>query len=129
MRKLKIYIDINYPRRLVDALIKIHSLQKNKQFELVRGSHYNKNSPELKDAIYLLIDYKKRGEDITTQKHFEDGCRVIACKAGSDEKLDMFEFSMTVFRVWPYILEKATEEYNPFLYTFKYKGKRLSSKR
>ncbi|MBI9067369.1 MAG: hypothetical protein JEZ09_08765 [Salinivirgaceae bacterium] len=126
MKKLKIYIDVNYPKRLVDILIQIHNLQKEKQYELVSGSNYEIDSPELKNAIFLLVDNRNRGVEITTLKHYEDGCRVIACKTGGNDKLDRFEFSMTVLRVWPYIVEKTKEENAPFLYTFRYGGRKLT---
>jgi len=126
MRKLKIFIDINYPKRLVDALLKIHALQKKAEFEIIRGSFLAVDSPELENAIFLLVDNKNRGVEITTLKHYEDGYRVIACKTGDVEKVDRFEFSMTVLRVWPSIIEKAKQIHSPFLFTFKYGGNRLS---
>lgn len=126
MNKLKIYIDINYPRRLVEALCKIHDLQKEKEYELIHASFCNIDMNDTENAIFLLMDSKNRGIEITTQKHYEDGLRVIACKTGTVEKIDRFEFSMTVLRVWPFIIEKAKQIHTPFLYTFKYGGNRLS---
>lgn len=127
MRKVKIHIDVNYPKRLVDVLIKIHELQREQQYELIYNSNYEVGSTEIDSAIFLLLDNKKRGVEITTQKYFEDGCKVFACKTGEVDKIDRFEFSMTVLRVWPHIIEKATNEEEPCLYTFKY-GKRKLSK-
>ena len=126
MSKLKIYIDKNYPKRLVEALCKIHDLQKVKEYELIHDSFSNINCDDTENAIFLLMDNKSRGVEITTLKHYEDGLRVIACKTGEVEKIDRFEFSMTVLRVWPFIIEKAMQINSPFLFTFRYGGNRLS---
>ena len=127
MSKLRIYIDENYPKRLVEILVDLHELQREKFYELIYGSFPNANTGESDNAILLLLDFKeKKGLEITTLKHYEDGGRVIACKAGLAKKFDRFEFAMTVLRVWPFIIDKAKEEYEPFLYTFKYGGNRLS---
>lgn len=127
MSKLRIYIDENYPKRLVDILVEVHELQREKCYELIHGSFPSAKKGELENAILLLLDNKKKkGLEIPTIKHYEDGGRVIACKAGFVEKFDRFEFAMTVLRVWPFIIDKANNEYEPFLYTFKYGGNRLS---
>lgn len=109
MSILKIYIDKNFPKRLVEALCKIHDLQKVKEYELIHDSFTNINKEDTENAIFLLMDFKSRGLEITTLKHYEGGLRVIACKTGEVEKIDRFEFSMTVLRVWPFIIEKQNK--------------------
>lgn len=129
MKPIRFFIDTNYPKKLVQALDEIHQLQKQVRYEVVRWDGQVIKSAELKSSVFLLVDFHKRGLDIPTVKHYEDGYRVVACKAGEEPKLDYFEFAMTVLRVWPYIVDAATNDHQPFLYTFRYGGERLAKYR
>lgn len=126
MKGLKIYIDPNYGKRVIDLLERTHQLQKEKKIELINWTGIDENTLDLKSSVFLLMDYEKKGLSVPTIKHYEDGYKVIAFKAGMVEKLDLFEFMMTVFRVWPFIIDKSKTNHDKFLYTFKYGGSRLS---
>ena len=126
MSILKIYIDTNYPRPVVQILESIHELQKVKQFEIVRWDDGNIPDTELENAIFLVIDYQKRGLSIPTLKQAEEGYKTIVCKIRK-KKIDRFELLMTVIRVWPFILEKKEQLTTSTLLTFNYGGRKLTT--
>lgn len=126
MSVLKIYIDINYPKKLVDALINIHQLKKPKQYQIVHWTNQNLPSANTGNAILLFVNRKKQGIEIPIQKHFEDGYRVFACRLDKENKPDLFEFAMTVLRVWPSIIEASEKDKAPFVYSFNYANRRLT---
>ena len=129
MSTLKIYVDVNYPKALIDTLHKIHELQKVKRFEIVSWKDQNVSKKLLNSSVFLMVSNQKRGLEIPILKHFEEGYRLIVCQTGSAEKLDFFEFAMTVLRIWPRVIEALESENDVFLYTFKYGGKRLMKKK
>ncbi|MEZ7494963.1 hypothetical protein QO206_05665 [Leeuwenhoekiella aequorea] len=124
MSTLKIYVDTNYPRPVVQLLESIHALQKQKKFEIVRWDDGDIPENELKNSIFLVIDYQKRGLSIPTLKQAEEGYKTIVCRAKKD-KLNRFELLMTILRVWPFILEKKEQLNNSTLLTFNYGGRKL----
>ena len=121
---MKIYIDSNYPRPVVKILEDVHQLQKEKRYEIERWDDNEINENDLKDSIFLVVDYQKKGISIPIIKQSEEGYKTIVCRV-MDEKIDRFEFAMTVLRVWPHIIENSASD--KFLYTFKYKGRKLST--
>ena len=125
MSVTSIYIDSNYPKRIKEFLINAHALQKERKFEIKEWENIETNSIDLKNSIFLLVDHATKGISIPVLKHYEAGYNIVVCKTGSD-KLDLFEFLMTVFRVWPFILEKSASEKDTFLYTFRYGGRKIS---
>lgn len=125
MSVLKIYIDTNYPRPVVQILESIHALQKDKQFEIVRWDDGDIPENELETSIFLVVDYQKRGLSIPTLKQAEEGYKTIVCKI-KEKKIDRFELLMTVIRVWPFILEKKEQLNASTLLTFKYGGRKLT---
>lgn len=125
MSALKIYVDTNYPRPVVQILESIHALQKDKHFEIVRWDDGDIPDNELENSIFLVIDYQKRGLSIPTLKQAEEGYKTIVCKI-RDKKIDRFELIMTIIRVWPFILEKKEQLNSSTLLTFKYGGRKLT---
>lgn len=119
---MKIYIDSNYPRPVVKILEDVHQLQKEKRYEIERWDDSEINENDLKDSIFLVVDYQKKGISIPIIKQSEEGYKTIVCRV-MDEKIDRFEFAMTLLRVWPYIIEKA--ESVDTLFSFKYGGRNL----
>lgn len=119
---MKIYIDSNYPRPVIKILEDVHQLQKEKRYEIERWDDSEINENDLKDSIFLVVDYQKKGISIPIIKQSEEGYKTIVCRV-MDEKIDRFEFAMTLLRVWPYIIEKA-ESVNT-LFSFKYGGRNL----
>lgn len=120
---MKIYIDSNYPRPVVKILEDVHNLQKQKHYEIERWDDNVFSENDLKDAIFLVVDYQKKGISIPIIKQAEEGYKTIVCRVMED-KIDRFEFAMTVLRVWPHIIEKAVS--NDTLFSFKYGGRKLS---
>lgn len=125
MSVMNIYIDPNYPKRIREFLLNAHDLQKERKYVIREWTKVQYPRSELKNSIFLLIDHSNKGLSIPILKHYEDGYNVVVCKTGTN-KLDLFEFLMTVFRVWPFILEKSVMEQETFLYTFKYGGRKIS---
>lgn len=126
MNSIKIVFDPDYPTQIVNSFKKIHELQTQRSFEILIWDNEIINQIRLKEAIFLLFDYKNRGMDETIIKHFEEGYRIIVCKAYKMD--DFFELAMTLLRVWPFIIEKKNELESPFCYTFNYGGRRLKKK-
>lgn len=124
MKPLKIYIDSNYPKPLVDILISISNLQKERNYEVIRWGEVKDDEIRLENSIFLVVDYNKRGLTIPIVKQAEDGYRTIVYKV-TEEKPDRFEHMMTVLRVWPFIFEKHHILNTSTLLTFKYGGRRL----
>ena len=128
MKKLKIFFDADYPAYLIESLQKIHELQTEKTFELHSWDNALINRSKLDEAVFLLMDFQKRGLSEQVLRHFEDGYRIFVCKAG-EASFDYFEFAMTVLKVWPYIIENGLQLKKPFCFTFKYGGHRLNKKK
>lgn len=122
---MTIYIAAEYPKPVLDIIEKIHSFQKKKKIEIKRWDKNTHASIDLKNSIFLEVDYQERGISIPIIKQASEGYKTIVCRC-VNESIDRFEFIMTVFRVWPYIMEKATLENEESLFSFKYGGSRLS---
>ncbi len=122
MSTLKIYIHPNFSPKMTSILEQLHNLQKERKYEIIRWQNIDENKIDLKRSIFLMTDREKKGLSVSTMKHYESGYRIVACKLPKD-KLDQFELSMSVFRVWPHIIEKSIND--KFFYTFKYGGKNL----
>lgn len=109
---------------MVDILISISNLQKEKNYEVIRWGEVKDDEIRLENSIFLVVDYNKRGLTIPIVKQAEDGYRTIVYKI-TEEKPDRFEHMMTVLRVWPFIFEKHHILNTSTLLTFKYGGRRL----
>lgn len=120
---MNVLFDKNYPKYLVDALQLIHKLDTQ---HLYRICYWEKKNEKSKDnPIVFILDRGKKGLDITTMKHYEAGYRVFAFKLNSTQKIDLFNFSLTVLNLWPKVLEAVKVEESPFIYTYKYGGRKL----
>jgi hypothetical protein len=124
MKRLNIFLDRDYPPFLIEALQKIHSLQKTPSFNVFEWDKNIILRTNFNESVFLLVDYQMRGLSESIKKHLEDGYRIMVCKP-EIEKLDYFEFAMTVLRVWPFIIEKGIEDDSTFCYTFRYGGRKL----
>lgn len=122
---MKIYIDSNYPRPVLKILEDVHNLQKLKLYEIERWEDNEITENDLKDSIFLVVDYQKKGISIPIIKQAEEGYKTIVCRI-MDNKIDRFEFMMTVLRVWPQIIENSNS--SNCLYSFRYGGKKLNCK-
>lgn len=124
MKTLKILIDPNYPLPLIESLESIHDLQLIKKYEIHTWANGIEENFSLSDIVFLSVDDSKRGLSESTLKHLEDGYRMFVMKPADDQ--DFFEFTMTVLRVWPFIIEKSEKaEKEKFCYTFRYGGRKL----
>lgn len=125
MRTLKILIDPSYPIPLIKSLESIHALQETKLIEVHRWSQGIEQNFSLDESIFLAIDESKKGLSQSTLKHLEEGYRLFVMKQAEEQ--DPFEFSMTVLRLWPHIIEKAKKVAGgKFCYIFRYGGRRLT---
>lgn len=125
---MRIYIDENYPKSVFNLLVSLHELSGNDKFKIYRWEDKEFTDEELKDSIFLVLDFLKKGLEIPNIKLFEEGYRTFVCKAGNAEDFSRFGLAMTLFTVWPSILEKSEEIDDKFLYTFNYGGRRLTNK-
>lgn len=124
MKTLKILIDPNYPLPLIESLESIHDLQLIKKYEIHTWANGIEENFSLADTVFLSVDDSKKGLSESTLKHLEDGYRMFVMKP--DKVQDFFEFTMTVLRVWPFIIEKSEkDEKEKFCYTFRYGGRKL----
>lgn len=128
MSSLQIYIDSNFPNKLVNALIDIHSLQKQLRFKIIDGKKVESFPTLSTNVVLLFVNYRKNVE-IPIIKHYNDGYKVVVYKVDNIEEPDFFEFSMTALRVWPRIIDVSLNEVEPFIYTFNYGGKSIRKKK
>lgn len=121
---MQICFDKNYPEHLVKALQMIHSMQTQEQCEFHWGKKIN--DEDYPETVVFLFDRKRRGLDVTTEKYFEIGFRVFAFKATLPEKLSLFELALTVFSIWPKVIEIINNrQKEAFVYVYSYKRKWL----
>lgn len=125
---MRIYIDDNYPKSVYELLESLHRLTGNSKYEIYRWGDNEVTEYDLQDSIFLVIDYTERGISIPYLKLFEDGYRTFVCKTKNRDDFSRFGLAMTLFTVWPSILEKSEIDLGKFLYSFNYAGKRLSNK-
>lgn len=125
---MKIFIDDNYPNSVIKLLESLHRLSGNRKYIISRWGNVELSGKELKESIFLVIDYESRGISIPFQKLYEDGYRTFVCKAANAKDFSRFELAMTLFTVWPLILKTSEEISDKFLYSFNYGGKRLTNK-
>ena len=123
---MKIFIDDNYPKSVFKLLKLLHELSGNSKYQIYQWGKNEEADEDLNDSIFLLIDFSKKGISIPYEKLFEDGYRTFVCKAGKTDSFSRFGLAMTLFTVWPSILEKSEDNQGKFLYSFNYGGKRLS---
>ncbi|MCH7411112.1 hypothetical protein MM239_17035 [Belliella sp. DSM 111904] len=124
MKPLKILIDPCYPDELVNSLKAIHDLQEEKKFEIHSWCDGIENKFSLSDSVFLAVNHSKKSLSEVIIKQMEEGYRLFVMKLESD--LDYFEFAMTVFRLWPFIVEKSEmNREKRFCYTFNYGGRKL----
>lgn len=128
MSSLQIYIDANFPDKLVKALLDIHSLQKQIRFKIIDGKEVDSFPTASSNVVLLFVNYP-RDVELPIIKHYTDGYKVVVYKAGNMEQPDFFEFSMTTLRVWPRIIDVSLKEAEPFIYTFNYGGNSIRKKK
>jgi hypothetical protein len=120
---MKVLFDRNYPKYLLDALQLIHKLDTAQLYNIRYWEKQDEN--ETNNPVVFILDRGKRGLDITTLKHYEAGYRVFAFKLPGKQKIDLFNFSLTVLSLWPKVLETVKAEERPFVFTYKYGGRKL----
>lgn len=125
---MKIFIDENYPKSVFELMKSLYSLSGNNGYEIFRWGDYEAREGDLKNSIFLVIDYSERGISIPYIKLFEDGYRTFVCRAGNTDDFSCFGLAMTLFTVWRLIIEKSETDTGIFLYSFNYGGKRLNAK-
>lgn len=123
---MKIYIDDNYPKSVIALIESLHKLSGNGSYIISRWGNEELSTKELKESIFLAIDYESKGVSIPFQKLYEDGYRTFLCKAANTSEFSRFGLAMTLFTVWPSILKTSEENQDKFLYSFKYGGKKLN---
>lgn len=121
---MKVLFDRNYPKYLIDALQLIHTLDTAKSCHIRYWEKQDENEPD-KPVIFIL-DRSRKGLDITTLKHYEEGYKVFAFKLPGKQKINLFSFSLTVLSLWPKVLNTVQiEGAAPFIYTYRYGGRKL----
>lgn len=121
---MEVYFDLNYPKNLTEALKLVHNLDESKNLSIQRTQLIDNIDKE--NSIVFLIDSAKRGIDIVIDKHFEDGYKVFAFRMKSANSIDLFRLTLMTLSLWPKILQTASKETNPYIYTFNYDGKKLT---
>lgn len=124
---MEVYFDTNYPKNLAEALRLLHALDDSKDFNITRTQNIENINKE--NSVIFLFDNSKRGLDIITDKHFEDGYKIFAFKLSSTDGINFFQLTLITLQIWPKILNRISEETKPFVYTFNYNGKILKKVR
>lgn len=125
---MKIFIDENYPKTVFELIKSLHNLSGNDKYEISRWGDIEVREDDLKDSVFLVIDFMEKGISIPYERLFEDGYRTFVCKAKKSDDFSRFGLALTLFTVWPSILEKSESTQEKFLYSFKYGGKKLNNK-
>lgn len=120
---MKVLFDRNYPKYLVDALQLINTLDTAKLCSIRYWEKQDEN--ETNNPVVFILDRSRKGLDITTLKHYEAGYRVFAFKLIGKQKIDLFNFSLTVLSLWPKVLDTVKTEEKAFVFTYKYGGRKL----
>ena len=124
---MEVYFDTNYPKNLAEALRLLHELDDTKHFNIIRTKNIENIDKE--NSVIFLFDKSKRGLDIATDKHFEDGYKIFAFKLSSTDGINFFQLTLMTMKIWPKILNRIIEEAEPFVYTFNYNGRYLTKVR
>ena len=118
-----ILFDQNYPKYVLDALQLIHKLDATKYYRIIYWT--NEVVIDQSKPVVFLLDRSLKGIDIVTKKHYEDGYKVFAFKLKRKAKMDPFRFALTILNIWPKVLETVKIQEQPFVYTYRYEGKKL----
>jgi uncharacterized protein YbcI len=124
---MEIYFDLNYPKNLAQALTLLHDLNQAQDFRIIRTQNIENINKE--HSVIFLFDNGKKGLDISTDKHFEDGYKVFAFKLTSAESINFFQLMLMTLKLWSTILNTIQKENQPFVYTFTYQGRSLTKVR
>ena len=121
---MQILFDKNHPKCLLEALSLVHKTDYSKSHNV---SFYDKKVKEslFKDQVLFLFDYSKKGLEVTNEKYFESGYKIFLFKTNKKEPLNPFKLTLTIIGLWPQVLEIVKENTSPFIYKFKYCGKKL----
>ena len=124
---MQICLEKIFPKNLVEALKKLHEIPAPNRdtFNIYWDKHLG--SKDIAKTIVFLVDRKSKGVNNITESYFKEGYRVFILKTAPSEKIDVFELSMTVLRIWPDILDIIAAESQPFIYSYKYRGKKLKA--
>jgi len=125
---MKIVIDENYGKTVIKLIESLHCLSGNDKYKVFRWGDIEVKDEDLNDSVFLVIEFQEKGISIPYEKLFEDGYRTFVCKTKKSDDFTRFGLALTLFTVWPSILEKSESNCENFLYTFKYGGKKLSAK-
>jgi hypothetical protein len=124
---IKVYLDTQYPKNLAEALELLHQMQYPKQYEIVRTANFE--DAIIENSVLFLFDRTKKGIDIITEKHFNDGYKIFAFKNNLVPKFDIFQLSVSVLNLWPRIMDAINSENDPFVFTYKYYGSKLKKEK
>jgi hypothetical protein len=119
---IRVYLDTQYPKNLADGLSLLHQMQYPKEFEIIRTNNFEDADT---NSVVFLFDRTKKGIDLITEKHYEEGYKVFAFKSRLVPKVDIFQLSLSVLSLWPKIVDTITSDNNPFIFTYKYSNSTL----
>jgi hypothetical protein len=114
---IKVYLDTQYPKNLAEALSLLHQMQQTKEFEIIRTNRFEDADA---NSVVFLFDRTKKGIDLITEKHYDEGYKVFAFKSRLVQKVDIFQLSLSVLNLWPKIMHTICSESSPFIFTYKY---------
>ncbi|MEZ2338557.1 hypothetical protein AB6735_23115 [Mucilaginibacter sp. RCC_168] len=119
---IKVYLDTQYPKNLAEGLVLLHQMQIPEEIKIIRTSDFEDADA---NSVVFLFDRTKKGIDIITERHYEEGYKVFAFKSRLVAKVDIFQLSLSVLSLWPKILHTIHSEASPFVFTYKYSGNTL----
>lgn len=123
-----ILFDTSFPKGLLNGLKEVHQIDEAKRFVI---KHYDNtvDSKVIINPIVFLFDYSGKGLDVTTEGYYEAGYRVFVLKTKRRFKMDMYELALTIIQIWPEVLKLIDETTTPFVYGYKYQGKKVKQLR
>lgn len=120
---MEILFDRRHPNDLLEAIRLVQNMDSSDTHNISFYDSSTKDS-ELTEPVMILVDKKRKGLETTTEILFEKGFRVFALKLPL-KNFDCFDLSVTVLGIWPKVLDILKTKKSPFIYTYKYSGKKL----
>jgi|SRR6185436_2960234 len=120
---MKVCLDNNHPKNLVQCLQLLHDQQHPKKYSFYRQSDFKEF--DTKNSIFFVFNQSKKDIDITIDKHFQAGYKVFAFRMKSKTNLDTFTFCLFLLGLWPKVIELIEQNRSPFVFTYGIYQKKL----
>ena len=120
---MTICLSKSYPKKLVEALQLLHSINPHDAFEITWDKDLS--NEDAKNTVVFLVDRRLKGLEASTEKYLQNGFKVFALKISPHDKVDLFQIAITVMGIWSKVLHTVKTNPQPFGYRFHSTSTRL----